>query len=807
MILCFGTYANILIKCSLPRTTNRVMVSTLVGTIDPDNAYGDESNNTSVSRLMTCKRDFPSIDMETTAGAIHYVGGGLTNIIALAKGISISEIENRFDSVIALLDEDKKAAVIGAMHHVIRNDDTLEGNHRSLFTRCMGDTAANTVNNHYVDLKSFLARLFLYTVLTNENTAGQDSLSEIKEKGFIERFISYPVTFGSETESISTPSSNEIPDGINGYLQKLKDKYDIITTLLYKDTPRPFYDFYVCNNVRKEVRDPKHPNQYSYETINDATLSKLIAVSKYIILSGTGGLGKSMMMRHLMLDAIHTYEDAQLIPLFIPLQDFDLSFDSITDYIYAEICNLWSELKKDDLITLLDAGKALILLDGLDEIHTSKIPAFRKMLNSFVDRYHNNTFVISSRPFSGFKSFGRFTSLELQPFTKSQALTLIDKLDFRSDSPKIKQRFRSLLNTELYYSHKGFSDNPLLLTIMLLTFEEYAEVPSQMHIFYQEAYQVLANKHDSTKGGYKRPLVTGWKVSDFANYFSYFCAATYSKGKTRFTYNDFDMYFHKLKEHYHITDVTTDDFIYDLCSNLCLMYEDGPKYTFTHRSFQEYFCARYFSRQKDKNLSMIIPVFDRNDQTKKTDTTLQMLFDMIPAKTEEYIILPYLQQLVEKCESENGVQTFLQTIYPEFECADGDLRGQEEIEPASNLYEFIRDHYQIICDYVDPDDYPDIDKFTQSEFVWREDINQADWKDDLPTGYEEWYGEPEVTGRIYCFDWDRIFNQPDRYKELIAVINDSNKPFMKEYNAIKRLMRELTKKAKPSGDDLFDILD
>lgn len=807
MILCFGTYANILKKCSLPGTTNRVIVSTLVGTIDPDNGYNDDSDNTSVSRLMTCKRDFPSVEIDSSLGPIHSVGGGLTNIIALAKSISISEIENRFDSVIALLDEDKKAAVIGAMHHVIRNDDTLEGNHRSLFTRCMGDTAANTVNNHYVDLKSFLARLFLYTVLTNENTAGQDSLSEIKEKGSIERFISYPVTFGSETEVISTPSSNEMPGGINGYLQKLKDKYDSITTLLYKDTPRPFYDFYVCNNVRKEVRDPKHPNQYSYETINDATLSKLIAVSKYIILSGTGGLGKSMMMRHLMLDAIHTYEDAQLIPLFIPLQDFDLSFDSITDYIYAEICNLWSELKKDDLITLLDAGKALILLDGLDEIHTSKIPTFRKMLNSFVDRYRNNTFVISSRPFSGFKSFDRFTSLELQPFTKSQALELIDKLDFRSDSPKIKQRFRSLLNTELYYSHKGFSDNPLLLTIMLLTFEEYAEVPSQMHIFYQEAYQVLANKHDSTKGGYKRPLVTGWKVSDFANYFSYFCAATYSKGKTRFTYDDFDMYFRKLKEHYHITDVTTDDFIYDLCSNLCLMYEDGSKYTFTHRSFQEYFCARYFSRQKDKNLSMIISVFDRNDQTKKTDTTLQMLFDMIPAKTEEYIILPYLQQLIEKCENENGVQTFLQTVYPEFECADGDLRGQEEIEPASNLYEFIRDHYQIICEYVDPDDYPDIDKFTQSEFVWREDINQADWKDNLPTGYEEWYGEPEVTGRIYCFDWDRIFNQPDRYKELIAVINDSNKPFVKEYNDIKRLMRELTKKAKPSGEDLFDILD
>ena len=59
-------------------------------------------------------------------------------------------------------------------------------------------------------------------------------------------------------------------------------------------------------------------------------------------------------------------------------------------------------------------------------------------------------------------------------------------------------------------------------------------------------------------------------------------------------------------------------------------------------------------------------------------------------------------------------------------------------------------------------------------------------------------------------EWNWVKNglkNDDRYKELIAVINDSNKPFMKEYNDIKRLMRELTKKAKPSGDDLFDILD
>lgn len=44
---------------------------------------------------------------------------------------------------------------------------------------------------------------------------------------------------------------------------------------------------------------------------------------------------------------------------------------------------------------------------------------------------------------------------------------------------------------------------------MLLTFEQYAEVPSKMHIFYREAFAALSVKHDASKGAYKRVLKTG----------------------------------------------------------------------------------------------------------------------------------------------------------------------------------------------------------------------------------------------------------------------------------------------------------
>ncbi len=108
------------------------------------------------------------------------------------------------------------------------------------------------------------------------------------------------------------------------------------------------------------------------------------------------------------------------------------------------------------------------------------------------------------------------------------------------------------------------------------------------------------------------------------------------------------------------------DFIHDLINNLCLMYQDGPSYGFIHRSFQEYFCAKYFNAQLDELLVHVIPMFDRDERTKKRDTALEMLYDMKPKAVEKYLILPYLKGLIADCESKNGIWTFLDRLYDNY---------------------------------------------------------------------------------------------------------------------------------------------
>ena len=96
--------------------------------------------------------------------------------------------------------------------------------------------------------------------------------------------------------------------------------------------------------------------------------------------------------------------------------------------------------------------------------------------------------------------------------------------------------------------------------------------------------------------------------------------------------------------------------------------------------------------------------------------------------------------------------------------------------------------------------------FVEETYVYREDIKQDDLSYNVPSDYEEMYGEPEVTGHVYQLDWERIDNNRGLYGDLARAIESPDSAFVKEYEAIKCLRDNLREKAKPS-DDSTDFLD
>lgn len=520
-----------------------------------------------------------------------------------------------------------------------------------------------------------------------------------------------------------------------------------------------------------------------------------------------------MMTRHLLLDAIEHFDESEQISIFVPLRDYSEAYDNLFDYTYEKFEMLGGCSDPDDFAELLENGSCLLLFDGLDEIKSTVRKKIERDLDEFVDKYTENMYVISSRPIGYFVSLHRFTVLDLCPFTKEQAIKLIDNLDFRPDEPVIKEKFRAELQNTLFVTHREITQNPLLLTIMLMTYEQFAEIPSKMHIFYREAYAALSQKHDASKGAYKRVLKTGLTADRFADYFAEFCARSYRDEKFEFTEVEFDKYFTSLNEldkgpH----SLTASDFRDDLVENMCLMFYEGGKYHFTHRFFQEYFCALFFSKQKDKTLKYTGDFFEDKGHRSYTDRTFNMLYDMIPEKIEEYIFEPFLASLFAECDKADGYYTFLRKMYPILFYEDGDTNGCEENEPESFLYGFII-HAQGIDAFITKDDFPVDERFITNEWVYLdEDYHDEDLDtdalidiDEVPWDYKEQFGEPDIVGRNYELKISEVLDRPNLYEDVIALLENDDFPLKAEFLAAREYLTELLDRHDSVGDDFFDV--
>lgn len=353
----------------------------------------------------------------------------------------------------------------------------------------------------------------------------------------------------------------------------------------------------------------------------------------------------------------------------------------------------------------------------------------------------------------------------------------------------------------MYETHLGYSDNPLLLTIMLMTYEEYKEIPSKMHLFYQQAYQVLASLHDKSKDGFVRPLAMGCDTDEFAKYFSYFCARSYRKTDYAFTDDKMSRYFLLLQKKYALDNTSVHDFTADLCKNICLMQRDNIRYSFIHRSFQEYFFARFFYLYLgDKSkLNALIPLFDRTMEC-KNDIALLMLYDMDREDVTKFLIAPYLKELLDSCEKNEGVWTFFETLYPNLECASGEVPESINTETVSALYTFIRDNFDIPHSTPVPTDLPVVGNAKLETFVYRKDTEKVVSLAKLPTGYAERYGVPDVIGYKYGFDWETL-KKNDKGK---AIVIDQKGAFYAEYAAVKSLYGKLSVMHDIEDDDIFD---
>ena len=831
MKLCFGSYASALKACiSNKAIGQRELICGLVGLVDKGHALDKDDQDWLFTRLINCTSDFPT---SKNVGKNRKNGTSRTSIMSLIPKVQTEDILPEFEEeIIPLLDEDKKRDAVAYMKGILLSDEDAINERNETFRKYMGMDIKAAANAHDIYLPSFLAGLFLYSVAIggNKSDEGKATVKEIK-KGHPE---GWPDDFEFVEKELKEPQGPVIDDdAVCKYLSRLKDKYSRVKTLLDSDAPRELYSFFIPNSVVFRPRNEKTP-----KIINSANLSGIMSISKYVILQGTGGLGKSMMMRHFLMNAIDQYPITKIIPTFTLLKDFEPNDINLESFIFKKASIFWQGLTKEHFLQLMREGRVLILLDGFDELHSEYMEDFQRALEEFVDRYPKNSYILSTRPI-GFNSLSRFLTIHLMKFSYLQAKEMIEKMEFLPEEPEIKEHFLSELH-RLYKDHEDFASVPLLLVLMLMTFSEYADIPSSLHEFYNKAFYTLAQRHDATKGSFRRQYQTGLTPEQFAASFSDFCFQTYCKQEFEYSRLEFDNYYQRIN---YLKDLpgykaSMENYLYDLKVNLCLLYEE-EKINYTHRSFQEYFCALFMSHLPEKALVQVGQFFERNRFRSGSDETFEMLYNLSEHNVEMCIILPHLKTLFDKCDRfeeeyrkewvklqdtdclenwddgntdvEKGIPAywaFLMDLYPDLEIGTDDISYDYSTMPKSWIYYFVAKINNILHHRLDEYDFgSDIDSFLSETYVYSgEDIISIT---EIPNigedGDESDYYKP--AGKLYEVRWEDIWNSDHNYWEsFIEKVSDEWFPLHKEYLEMRRIYEEMEERCKRIEEQVFQVI-
>lgn len=594
------------------------------------------------------------------------------------------------------------------------------------------------------------------------------------------------------------------------YFQSVTADISAVKTILLEETIN-FRDFYVSNGIRRVFRylDAQDRPGLRMRDIDDPTIENVKELSLRVIIQGTGGMGKSMLMRHFMLEGVNQYSRTGRIPVYIRLKDYANSNYEIIDFIYDAIKAYYPAVDRNRVNSDITKANMVLLLDGLDEINSAYRGQFETKLNRFLAVNNRLQVILSTRQFSKDTYVNDFKIYMLMPLTKEKALQLVDRLPFRPYDPSKKASFREALDKRLYYERNIFATNPLLLTFMLMTYERFGGEETAMHTFYAEVYELLSTRHDSTKEGYARAFKTGLRPERLRDIFAAFCAITYQNQELDFSQTEIVERFREIVNSLSGMEcyINPADIVEDITSGVCMLYRDGDRYYFHHRSFQEYFCALSFSKQGEEKLRAIGEFLEYRSH-ENGDVTLQMLCGIIPEKSEKFIFLPFLEKLLGK-DSEDGYWNFVQTAYPFFYYEWGETDGFSINKSVSYLYSYIQKKYDIqedIGGYRMPF-YEELVEDVYSGIFINEEYQIVD-KDEVEfyNKIGEWVGEPETVGYTLYVQIEDVLKKPGHYKDLIETMSRPDFPMRVEYEAARRIMIGMKNRAKLNPKKLIEYI-
>ncbi|MCA1993768.1 MAG: HEAT repeat domain-containing protein, partial [Coleofasciculus sp. S288] len=315
--------------------------------------------------------------------------------------------------------------------------------------------------------------------------------------------------------------------------------------------------------------------------------------------------------------------DTDWLPILIRIRDLARCSDDvgILDYArqFAEKTLAVKALPAGFFEYWLEDGRALILLDGLDEVaEESKRYEVVRRIENFLGQFKQNRAIITSRPAGYKRDFFKteeFPHYELQPFDDVKIEEFINHwYDSRISDKAEAQRRKDSLKKCLSDNEriKLLARNPLLLTIIALIHRYQAVLPKERYKLYSKAVETLLTSWDANKELSNHTVLQYLGLDDLQGLMESLAYWIHTQGSTGDkeggTLIDRDELIEQLSQFIRTKKQLelrharkeAERFVEFIRDRTGLLNEQGKDcYAFVHKTFQEYLCAQEINYQAD----------------------------------------------------------------------------------------------------------------------------------------------------------------------------------------------------------------
>jgi hypothetical protein len=268
-------------------------------------------------------------------------------------------------------------------------------------------------------------------------------------------------------------------------------------------------------------------DRYRLGRVMQERVPGLEAVSRYsrLMVLGKPGAGKTTFLKWVAIQCDSGEFHPDSVPIFIRLKDFvedtrrDNSELKLWNYIYQEFSSCGLDERKI-LEKILSSGKALIMLDGLDEVAEEDERELLAQLRRFIEKYFSNKFIITCRISAQRYQVARqnFTEVELTDFNLEQIEAyakkwfLAEVKNNRERAEELATQFIQGLTTQINKFFRELLVTPVLLNLACLIFKNRGSFPSKRYILYEEAIDILLERWNSFQGTEKNNIFLNWDI-------------------------------------------------------------------------------------------------------------------------------------------------------------------------------------------------------------------------------------------------------------------------------------------------------